>query len=689
MVVQWLLSSLMQHRRSIMLFWLLVLLLLGFFSVRLPLVLQDHGLMPSGAYAIVQDRLASDFHMPDDPVMIVFENKSSVKQFRAYIDQTLQNVQQLKSVKTIQSPLLYAGMMNKNYAYALLSFHEKGSQIAPIIDQLNSLLPQSQYASAKLTGKPVVQADVNKASLRDLTHAERIGIPIAFIILWIAFGGLVSALIPIVIGVITVASTMGIMYFVGQKIELSNFVLNVIPMVGLALSIDFALLIVNRFREELQLKPVQQALHATIASAGRAVLYSALCFFLGLAGIMFIPLPLFHSVALGAIIVLTIAVMLVFTLMPIILLSLWRIIKSERPPVRARHSIWLALSRLAVKRPVVTAAIAILLLVLCFIPLFSMKLSVPDASSLPQSYPSRIAFESYEAHFTSVSTTDVAIIAEASANRFNKDDLYHAYKLVKKLQADPNVLVVKSIFTNTELYRYYQNGNRMLMLVTLQSEKSAEATRDWLRKWEIEGRASADLPFLIGGEAKYEQEVFDAIFTNLNKVFLFILTTTYVLLLVAFRSLLIPVKTILMNLMSLGAAFGILTWLFQKGIIGAEPENIAIMIPVFIFGLVFGISMDYGVFLLSRIFEEYKITSDNKHAVITGLASISRLISAAAGIMIAVTVPFAFGEVVGVKQLGIGIAVAILIDATIIRMVLVPVLMVLLGKWNWWLPGAK
>jgi RND superfamily putative drug exporter len=210
--------------------------------------------------------------------------------------------------------------------------------------------------------------------------------------------------------------------------------------------------------------------------------------------------------------------------------------------------------------------------------------------------------------------------------------------------------------------------------------------RDWLRAWEQEGNSSA-LPYLLGGEAKYQQEVFDDIFHNLKDVLLFIFITNYAVLFLAFRSVILPLKTILMNLLSLGASFGILAWIFDGGRLGMEPNRIAIMIPVFIFGLVFGISMDYGVFLLSRISEVYQRTQDNRRAILEGLASISRMINSAAAIMIAVTVPFAFGEVVGVKQLGVGIAAAIFIDATIIRMALVPSLLRMLGNWNWWSLG--
>jgi len=237
---------------------------------------------------------------------------------------------------------------------------------------------------------------------------------------------------------------------------------------------------------------------------------------------------------------------------------------------------------------------------------------------------------------------------------------------------------------NKIMQRYMNNGY-LLYEVTLQGEPNDRQVHEWLRRWERIGETSR-LPFQLGGEAKYAQEVHDTIFRHIPYSIASILLLNFAILYTAFRSVLIPLKTILMNLFSLGASYGIITWICQDGRFGIEPGGIAIMIPVFIFGLVFGISMDYGVFLVSRIHEAYKATGNNELAVRQGLASSGRVITLAAAIMIAVTLPFAVADVAGVKQLGIGIAAALFIDATIIRMGLVPVLMKLFGHWNWWAP---
>lgn len=701
----------LRYPKVIILVWVLLLGFFGFYAPKLPAVLKDHGLLPNGAYVKVEHILSSDFHIPKDPIILVFEKKEfiSPEQFREFIQQTLLPLQAINGLSEMVSPLNREGMLKGNAAYALLAFKQSPHEMNPVLEDIQKRLPSNRDISVKMTGKSAVQADVNRASQKDLGKAERIGIPAAFLILWIAFGGIVPALIPIIIGVIGVTSTMGMMYWIGTKIEMSNFVLNVIPMVGLALSIDFALMVVSRFQEELQRGNAVQALITTMKTAGRAVVFSALSVFLGLAGTLFIPLPMFTSIAIGAMTVLTVSVLLTITLAPALLSIMWPAIQAKSKPLLTikKRNIWYSVSSFVMKRPFRMGMLASFLLIICFLPLSKMKLAIPDAASLPHDYSTRMAFETYQNHFASRTNSEVYIVAQGNTQNLKKDDWLSAYVLIQKLESDPNVQRVESIFSRLPfeqllfilqkpnlkekyepIFQQFVKENKLLIRVTLWGEPSSNKVMNWLRLWEREG-GSSNLHILLGGEAKYHQEVFDEIFQNIKFVLLFILLSNYLVLFIAFRSILIPLKTILMNLLSLGASFGILVWIFEDGRFGMEPNSIAIMIPVFIFGLVFGISMDYGVFLVSRIYEVYQQTKDNSRAVLAGLTSIGRIINSAAAIMIAVTVPFAFGEVVGVKQLGIGIATAIFIDATVIRMILVPSLMKMLGNWNWWAPGKR
>ncbi|GGG13534.1 MMPL family transporter [Paenibacillus abyssi] len=699
-----------RYAKPIILLWALFFVCFGYYAPKLPDVLKDHGLTPDGAYGEVQQILVSDFHIPEDPVLLLFEKEDHVsqEQFRRFIQTALQQLHGIEGLPQAASPLEIEGMLKENAAYALLVFKQPSYEIEPVLEEIRRRLPGSGDITVKMSGKSVVQADVNQASRHDMRQAELIGIPAAFLILWWAFGGIVSALIPIVMGIIGVTGTMGLMYGLGTKVELSNFVLNVIPMVGLALTLDFALIVVSRFREELTKSAVEPALAVTMKTAGRAVVLSAACVFLGLTGILFIPLPIFTTVALGAMAVLTVSLLLTLTLLPALLSMIWPAIQAESKPLAAgrhkvrRHSFY----RYVMRRPVRMGLLASLLLIACLLPLGRMTLGIPDAASLPHGYESRRADEAYQSYFVSASVSQVHLIVQGSAYSFTKADWIKTAALIARLNRDPDVQRVDSVFSNMQmppeqlhfllqrpdLKRKYEpvlqrfvHGNRMLVHVTIAGAPSSKQAKDWISAWERQGETGA-IRFLIGGEAKYQQEVFDAIFKHVKDVLLFVLISNFIVLFIAFRSVLIPIKIMAMNLLSLGASFGILAWIVEGGHLGMESGSIAIMIPVFIFGLVFGISMDYGVFLISRIYEVYRETQDNDQAVWMGLATTGRMITSAAAIMIAVTIPFAFGDVAGVKQLGIGIASAIFIDATIIRMILVPSLMRLLGRWNWWAP---
>lgn len=692
----------LQYAKSIIAAWLCVLAVFSVFAWKLPTVLQDHGLTTDGTYARAQSVLAAEFHFPSDPVILLFERSEQVSRadFHRFIDRTLAKVQNVDGVDGIVPPSSRDGMEQDGAAFALLSLSAAAAK-SETIAQLRHMLPPDERMTVRMTGKPVVQDDVNRTSHRDLFRAELIGLPIAFLILWISFGGLLAAAIPIAVGMIGVAGTMGIMYWIGASMELSIFVYNVIPMVGLALSIDFALLMVSRFREQLAVSTVEQALLTTMQTSGRAVFFSALCVLLGLAGTLLIRMPIFRSVAVGAIVVVAMSMLLTLTFVPAFLS-----LAGERMRARMkgrRPWFWYRVSAYVMKRPVRMALIAAGFLICCFIPLTRLNLAVPDASSLPKHFESRQTAEAFDRYFAK-GTSQLHLIGANVNSDLRLEDWANAYRAVQRLNRDPNVIRVDSVFTrlrltaermdliwrNPDLRSKYgavlnpfvQGGN-ILISVTVAGDPNSKRTMEWVRNWESQ---ASDMSWLIAGEAKYRQEVFDEVFNRLSEVILFIFASNFVILFVAFRSILIPIKTVFMNLLSLGASFGILAWIFEEGRFGIEPSAIALMIPVFVFGLAFGVSMDYGVFLLSRIYETYRRTHHNERSVGEGMALSGKMITSAAAIMIAVTVPFAWGGVAGVKQLGIGISAAILIDATIVRMMLVPALMKLFGKWNWWSP---
>ncbi|OAB41511.1 MMPL family transporter [Paenibacillus glacialis] len=698
----------------IIVLWTAFFVIFGTNATKLPEVLKDHGLVSVGSFTTVQQILSSDFGIPEDPIMLVFEKESAVTipQFQRYIENVLTRMQSIEGLSSQVSPFDREGMLQGNVAYALLGFRQQAYQIGPVLEQIRQQLPTSSHITVGVTGKSVIQYDVNQASREGLKTAELIGLPIAFVTLLFAFRGVVFALLPLIIGMIGVTGTLGIMTLVGTMIELSNFVLSVIPMVGLALSIDFSLMIISRFQEEFPNRSVEQSVITSMRTAGRAVIYSAACVLLGLLAIQFIHLPIFTTVALGAMVVLIVSLLLNLTLLPALLsiLGPFIVTKRQEPKKILTPGFWDRWSLTIMRKPIVSILVAIIVLLSCLFPLRHMMISIPDATSLPKGYESRTAAEVYKDHFTSTSSSEVVVILEGQNSTFVTEDWIKAYQWVKRFKQDPGVVQIESVFDHLpflpeeQLLRMLQNpifmtkvepasqsilwDNKMLIRLTIQGTPGSKIASDWLRNIEVEG-AAAELPLIVGGEAKYQQEIFDEISSHLVSILLFIGITNFIVLCIAFRSILIPLKAIVMNLLSLGASFGILVFIFEKGRLGLEPNPIAVMIPIFVFGLVFGISMDYGVFLLSRMSEVYERTGDHVVAVTSGLSSTGRIITSAAAIMIAVTLPFAFADVVGVKQLGIGIAAAIFIDATIIRLILVPSLMALLGRLNWWMPFQR
>ncbi|TVY02187.1 MMPL family transporter [Cohnella terricola] len=674
MIFRRLTSLSIRHSSWVIALWLLVTAISVPFAVRLPSVLGDHGLTTDGQYAQVQKMLDREFQMPDEPIVLVFENVKSLPHidFQSSVSDVLVRIGRIGGVTISSPPVGSPRKVRAEYVPAVVSVLPGSSgDKKKALDRIREEISDASGIEVRMTGKPVVQEDVNRLSGKDLAAAERIGLPVAFVLLTYALGGVVPAMIPLAAGGISVLMAMGVMYGIGYYggLSLSVFVYNVIPMVGMAVCIDFALLMVSRYREESQRLSVSQAIMATMATSGRTVAVSAACVILALIGTFYIRMPIFNSVALGTLAVIAISLLVNLTFVPA-LLFVWR---QRFVSHRTRRSIpgggtkfWRGFVATMMKRPLTAAFLAILLLTICIYPIHSMQVGVPGPESLPKEREARQAAEAVSDKLQTNRFSQAFVIVESNrATRIRSD-----------LEQDPAVLRIESAKSNMD------NGH-LLLTVWLRGKESSKEAMNWVREHTLRYAAFGAL---IGGEPKYHQEVHEEIQSRMKYVLLFVIVSNFIVLAAAFRSLLIPLKAIAMILIGIGASYGILSWLFQEGRFGLEPTDIAIMIPVFIFGLAFGISMDYGIFLLSRIYERYRETGDHEQAIREGMASSGKIIVSAATIMIAVTAPFALAGVSGVKQLGIGIATALFLDATIIRMVLVPSLMKYFGKWNWWLP---
>lgn len=707
-------SIIYRNRKVVLLFWVILLLVTGFFALRLPTVLGGNGFEYNGEYKKTRKVLEKDFNLPKSSIIIVFEKEKTIpnSEFTKFIQDTFDQLKDSDVAQSMISPFDREGMMKGNYAYGIITFHQKPANLGNEISSLQKQLPEKKGLKVTLTGEPVIIKDLNTASQEDLARAEMIGLPIALLVLILAFGSLVAAALPIVIGVVSILSTMGIVYFFSYKLDLTIFILNIVPMIGLALSIDFALLFINRYKEEIGRKSIEDAVATTIATAGRSIIFSALCVFIGLSGLWFIEIDIFQNVALGGMIVVMISALVALTFLPALLSYLGKKVNklSLLKEKDSQNNLWHQLAKFVMRRPVLMMIAALAILLTGLIPVKQMALTIPGTDSLPADYPSRTAIETFQKQFINENKRDekkVSIVLEAPGNITEEANLVKAGKVIDALEKDPLVYIVDSPFSaagvrnGSELFQlltyrddaaltplidHYLKGNKMRLDVFLKTKQHSAKARQWVDDWSHKDLA---LHAYFGGPIKFEQEIFKEIAHKAPYGLLLIVISTFIILMAAFRSLLIPLKAILMNGLSLGCTFGLVVWIFQKGHLGVASVSIGLILPVFVFSLVFGLSMDYEVFLISRIQEFYLKTGDNSAATISGLTYTSKIITSAAAIMIVVTGAFAFTGVMPVKQLGVGIAIAIFIDATIVRMVLVPALMKLLGDWNWWFFGLN
>lgn len=705
-------SFIYYQRKWMVVVWCLFIIFFGFFASKLPTVLSGNGFEYDGSYMKTQAILEEEFNQNQSSILLIFEKENNIKQteYETYITETLERLDSNIQASTIMSPLGQQDMMKENIAYAVLSYDKENEHIGKEISSISSSLDDKPGMKVAMTGGPVIEEDLNAASQKDLAKAELIALPIALIILILAFGSLIAAGIPILIGIISIVSTMGIMYFFSYQMNLTIFILNIVPMIGLALSIDFALLFIDRFREEVQKNSVKEAIETTLATAGRSIVFSGLCVFIGLLGLMFIEIDIFRNVALGGMTVVFVSVLSAITFLPALLSLLGRNINrySILKVSNERSPLWRKFATFVMKRPVIMAIVTLVLLITALIPVKDMDLVVPGADALPTSYESRVAYDKYEEHFVEKNQSagvKAVVILESDDEMLNQANLSKAEDLFSSIKGSENITALENPFTLSGIESadaFYQSlqvpegkaslepildnfisSRMMLSYVYFDNEKSAQ---QWVKEWENKG---TELTLHLGGVPKFEQEIFDEITKKAPYGFAFIVITTFIILLAAFRSLLIPIKAILMNILSLAATFGIVVWIFQGGHFGMEPVSLALILPIFVFSIVFSLSMDYEVFLISRIHENYLESGDNDTATSEGLTATSKIITSAAAIMIVVTGAFAFTGVMPVKQLGVGIALAIFIDATIVRMILVPAFMKMLGDWNWWFFNSK
>jgi RND superfamily putative drug exporter len=567
-------------------------------------------------------------------------------------------------------------------------------------------------------GTASIAHESNELAQEDLERGEVFGVPIAMLVLLFLFGAVVAALVPLGLALVSIAIALGIAALVGQAMDLIFFITLMITMIGLAVGIDYSLIIISRFREELDrgLDKVRAAERAG-ATAGRTVLFSGLTVVVALIGMLIVPASFFQSIGLGAIIVVLVALAATLTLLPALLALLGsNINRLSLPFVRRRleaageasgDGFWEGITRVVVRYPVVSVIVVAAPLLAAAYFYFEIDTGLNGVDVFPEGAQTREAFFVLEEEFSFGLVTPAEIVIDGAVNSPAVREAINA--LQESIAADERytVLLPEQLLSAGELALLRQGGYQILpsglvinpagdlalLSVAPPGEPSArpaveavEALRD---EYIPAAFAGVGAEVYVGGRTALTVDIFDVVDTYTPIVFALVLGISFLILMLVFRSIVIPIKAIIMNLLSVGAAYGLLVLVFQKsgGIFGFQhAEAIDAWIPLFLFSILFGLSMDYHVFLLSRIRERYDETGDNAGAVSYGLRSTAGLITGAALIMVVVFGAFASGKTIINQQVGFGLAVAIFLDATLVRSVLVPASMELLGGRNWYLP---
>ena len=538
----------------------------------------------------------------------------------------------------------------------------------------------------------------NELAENDLRKGERIGIPIALIILLVLFGTVTAALMPIGLSIACIVVAFGITALIGQAFELVFFVTLMIIMIGLAVGIDYSLVIISRYRDELARGlDKQEAIERAGATAGRTVLFSGLTVVIALCGILIVPFSFFQSLALGAILVVLVAMAATLTLLPANLALLGPRINHLPIPffggarVRASESpgrgFWELITRVVTRYPVLSIIVIGAPMVAATVFYFQINTGINGVDAFPEGAQTREAFFVMEEEFSFGLVNPTEIVIDGDID--NSGVQAAIGKLQASLTGHPD-LQVSPVLT--------VNDSRDLALLPVfipgepRSQEAVEVVSTIQDRYIPAAFDGVDAEVLVGGVTSEAADVFSIIAAYTPIVFAFVLGFSFIILMLVFRSIVIPVKAVFMNLLSVGTAYGLMVLVFQKGVatdlLGFQhAEVIDVWVPLFLFSILFGLSMDYHVFLLSRIRERYDQTGNNAEAVAYGLRSTGGLITGAALIMVAVFGAFASGKTTVNQQVGFGLAIAVLLDATLVRSVLVPASMEVLGRRNWYLPS--
>jgi putative drug exporter of the RND superfamily len=620
-------------------------------------------------------------------------------------------------------------------AYVIVQLDLSDEESVEAVDEIREgIVPPAGY-SYQLTGYGPITKDSAVQSEEDLQKAEVVSLPIAALVLILVFASVVAAGMPLFVAGLAIPSSLALIYIVAQQVEMSIFVLNIATMLGLALAIDYSLFIVSRYREELKRgRSVGEAVERSIGTAGKAVAFSGIAVAIGLSGLLLFEAPAIRSIGISGALVVLCSVVFAITFLPAVLgmlgprvdaLTLGGLVRrfrstSDDIPAATRSSRWERLAHAVMARPITVLIPTLVLLLIAGAPVLRLEQGVPGAEIYPAGVESRDAYVALQEEFQPGETTPVVILADVPGSPTDAENIHALVAYAERIDAIEGIDRVESPFnlanpqtgqplTPEEAAALFAlpDGQRppVLDVILEQYVRGSTVQLNAISSIPPAKPAATDLiPVIrdmdaangittqVGGSAATAHDFLVSQAERAPWAVGLTLIASGLILFLLFGSLIIPIKAVIMTLLSISASFGALVWIFQDGnlsnVLAFEPLGYTIAgNPIIMFSVIFGLSMDYEVLLLSRIQEAYRRTGDNTASVAEGLSRTAGVITGAALIMITVFSAFALAEVITIKSIGVGMAIAVFVDATIVRVLLVPATMRLMGGWNWWAPG--
>jgi RND superfamily putative drug exporter len=684
--------------------------------------------LPAGeALKLITDDIQTQRPTIGSQITLIFSSSTLVATeptFESAMQQALAPLQGDLRVRDVQTPysggVPASGMVSKDQHKAVAYVDLRDSELAA-----QKYLPQILAEvhpgplSVVATGQVPIQLAFNGTLEKDLQRAEYVALPVTLILLVLIFASIVAATLPLGVGVLAIVGGVGGTLFLARFTDVSQYAINIVTLIGLAVAIDYSLFVVNRFRDELAAGASREdAIAKSMSTAGRAITFSGVTVAIGLSAMLFFQGTFLASMGAAGAIVVTIAVLYGLTFLPALLsvmgtrVDRWRLpFLGARKP--AGTGAWHSMAVWVMRRPFLVLVPALVLLLLAGTPFLQLRLANGDVDTLPPENQARQGYDTLLRDFPGQDQTFVeAVVYYPAGSPLTSEHVGDIYDLSRRLASLPNVLRVEGIvnidpnLSRADYQRMlsgpvsqlpadlqqavaFATGKHIVLLSVISNKQyTSDEARAIVRG--VRAERVPDGQVLATGGTAFDLDIVNFIIDRTPIAVASVLLVTYLVLFLLTGSVVLPLKAVLTNLFSIAASFGAMVWIFQEGhlsqLLGFTPQSIDPSIPVILFSIVFGMSMDYEVLLISRIQEEYKRTGDNQAGVALGLEKSGRLITGAAAIMCAVFIAFGMAGVVIIKAIGIGLAVAIAIDATIVRILIVPSVMRILGRANWWAP---